>query len=302
MPTADQTVATQWRTPKNLLELPDEVIFGVVNFAQTTDEAVNLGPETTEQDIRRIKRQLFRPFQCCRHLWNIANAAFEQESLVYWLHLEHVKIEAPHPLAVAQPNTMQQVGIGVPGNITIMSVDGLEPIVLGAKAGKVRHLEMIVPLDLRSCEMQFSAPEQVVRKVQRIYSSLTESFSALESLRVRITSYGMGERDVSLWHLASNSPVSASARPDLVANRFVERIRHHVQAVACLSSPSLTEREVWLHQKRERDWRCWRNGPLDRPPHTMRCSAADSEDGYQTLVWDLMDLSSCRLSFGRSIE
>ncbi|KAK0264844.1 hypothetical protein LTS09_001252 [Friedmanniomyces endolithicus] len=78
---------------KNTLEgLPDELLVKIVGHALETQEAVNLSPETTRQDVDRIKRQLLRPFARSPKLLAMAESQFREEDLVYRLPLDLVTI------------------------------------------------------------------------------------------------------------------------------------------------------------------------------------------------------------------
>ncbi|KAK3112686.1 hypothetical protein LTR53_010767 [Teratosphaeriaceae sp. CCFEE 6253] len=257
----------------NTLEgLPDELRIQIVKYALATDEAVNLGPETTQQDTERIKRELLRPFTRSPELRAIAEEQMRKQdvggdSLVHRLHLESVHCK-------------RLVTMG--GHTTFLDpyfeVDG-GTAWIGTSVGHVKHLDIIAPLE--PDDIDLSEVAEWARPMQHLFATLPRAFQRLKSLVVRVTAYRMGCRDTAFVDAALGQEVTLNEGVEMTAV-FQPRIRELVKAVDRIHAPQLRTKEIVFHQKSERCWRTWRNGPLNTPSIILQRSAHGSEDDSYT--------------------
>ncbi|KAK1825429.1 hypothetical protein LTR12_000230 [Friedmanniomyces endolithicus] len=271
---------------KNTLKgLPDELLIKIVGHTLETREAVNLSPETTRQDVDRIKCQLLRPFTRSPKLLAMAKSQFREEDLVYRLPLDLVKITPMRHSAVAGVWTLDY------RYLIFKSDDGdcNTTAWIGTGAERVQHLEVIWPET--PCPAVASSMLGIRWKAHLMFTGLRRAFPHLRSLVLRFTTYRVGDQ--------SSTPFVSHNGPDIVALAFQRQLSHVLAAVLDFKAPHLKDKEIVFQQKSEREWREWRNGPLGEPFMNIQRSHFDLREpqGLLLAAWQMMDLPSCRLRF-----
>ena len=271
---------------RNTLEgLPDELLIKIVGYTLETREAVNLSPETTRQDVDRIKCQLLRPFARSPKLLAMAESQFREEDLVYRLPLDLVKITPMRHSAVAGVWALDHRYLIFKSN----DGDCNTKTWIGTGAERVQHLEVIWPAT--PCPVVAPSMLGNTWKAQLMFTGTRRAFPHLRSLVVRFTTYRVGDR--------YSTPFVSYNGPDIVALAFQRQLSHMLTAVLEFSAPHLKDKEIVFQQKPEREWREWRNGPLGEPFMNIQRSHFDLREpqGLLLAAWQMMDLPSCRLRF-----
>ncbi|KAK0935392.1 hypothetical protein LTR29_013025 [Friedmanniomyces endolithicus] len=234
---------------KNTLEgLPDELLVKIVGHTLETKEAVNFSPETTRQDIDRIKRQLLRPFARSPKLLAMAESQFREDDLVYRLPLDLVTISPMQHFAV--------VGVRAPDLPDLFfkcdSGDCNTTMWIGTGAKRVQNLEVIWPAT--PCPVVAPPLLGAMWKAKLMLTGIQTAFPHLRSLVVRFTTYRIGDRYAT--------PFVSHNGSDIVALAFQRQLSALLAAVVDFDAPHLKTKEIVFQQKPERSWREWRNGPL----------------------------------------
>ncbi|KAK0276749.1 hypothetical protein LTR35_002890 [Friedmanniomyces endolithicus] len=271
---------------KNTLEgLPDELLIKIVGHTLETREAVNLSPETTRQDVEWIKCQLLRPFARSPKLLAMVESQFREEDLAYRLPLDLVTISPTRNFAVLGAQAPKRPDLFFSRN----NDDCNTTAWIGTGAERVQHLEVIWPATPRPAVA--SSMLGNTWKAHLMFTGIRRAFPHLRSLVVRFTTYRVGDR--------YSTPFVSHNGPDIVALAFQRQLSHVLAAVLEFRAPHLKDKEIVFHQKPERAWREWRNGPLEEPFTDIQRSHFDlrGPQGLLLAAWQMMDLPSCRLRF-----
>ena len=238
----------------NLLGLPDELLLEFVRYAVTTDEAVNLGPETMRQDVLRIHHQLMGPLQCCAQLYRIAMSEFRKENLTYRLHMEHVSIQqtvkAPAQGSVSLDSESEEhlAGVGMAADVDLFFRARHGLMWIGTGAQWIKHLELIMPVEPRSV-LTVGSPQSREARFQHMFAHVRRAFPLLESLLVRVTIYRVGEQDGVIYDPLTLRFAFVSDTQSVVALRFYEHICHVLSAITALRFSRLKAKHLVLFQE-----------------------------------------------------
>ena len=289
-----------------LSDLPDELCIEVVNAALATNKVVNLGPETMQQDIERIKRELLHPLAQSPDLLAIAEDQYQKQAvtanLVYRLHLESVSILRSERDEQGHVTPHYDTGPSKPSDSRDLFFDNDGELAwVGIDAQHIKNLEVIIPAEAHSI-MAAKTWKEAATYVQSRFAALPRAFPALERLTVRLTTYGIGSHPVAIYDVDTGQVCDDDLiEPKLRSELFSLRVQDVLAAVDNdLIFGHLRARDIILHQRPQRDWRTWRNGPLEEPLTDLArasfgfvCSVID----WWRAAWQMMDLPSCRVVF-----
>lgn len=288
-----------------LMGLPNELLIKVISFAVTSDEAIYISYETFDQDLTQLKRRLFAPFAGTPTLLAIAQAELSPAECLHRTQLRRLYVPewqraADHSLHAStdsdgsgpeDPGSENHYGRALwfgPDR----SSESIEK-----SANCVRHLELIVPLEVigNTTTPTGNTAQSATNTMTYLFRQLGKAFPELRSLLVRVTTYSIGQR-IAMYQRpnAAGEMRYAHQRPDLVALEFRLRIAKIIEAIDSMRSPELKSKSMIFCQRRGREWREWRDGPLNEPTFevTRLQSDRDNVDGF---VWRMMDFPSCRV-------
>jgi hypothetical protein len=243
------------KVPQNtLMGLPNELITKLIEYAVTSDEPINLGPGTLDQDFRRVREKILAPFKEIPFLFSIAENQLTPEDLLYRTTTEGLRF---------MPLTDLPAGANMEKDLYFETEEEVEWIGVGTPW--LKYLELAVPMEVISGDAN---PAVAVAKVGGVWSlllhCLSKAFPDLRTLTIRVTTYDVGAR-VAEFRESSQQKHLAIERPDLIALQFNYRLAKLVEAVAQHSTPKLKIKTVIWTRADARDWRTWRYGPVFEP-------------------------------------
>ncbi|KAK4544218.1 hypothetical protein LTR36_004428 [Oleoguttula mirabilis] len=295
-----------------LMGLPDELLTKIVGYAVTSDEAINLYPETFEQNLTQMRQKLSAPFATTPRLLAMAAAEFSASNLVYrtsmrTLHVDKWRKAAsydPDSAAAAEEdlgNDLEALGVKSDHGRRLWFGSQHSPAYIEQSAKEVRHLELLMVLEVAGGKLDQNGNALVrwnTNSMAYLFAQLGKAFPELRSLLVRITTYRTGGQ-ITTFFSSSHSGARiwyAGRRPDLRAQEFRHRIARIIRGVDGLRLLKLKAKAVVLFQQEARDWRKWRDGPLSDPAFNLGQMTDGDRSNVDGFVWRMMDLPSCRVT------
>ncbi|KAK5119795.1 hypothetical protein LTR85_007121 [Meristemomyces frigidus] len=310
-----RTGATEVLPHNTLMGLPDELLAKVVGYALTSDEAINLYPETTEQDLSQMRKKLLAPFIGTPRLLAIAESEYSEAELIYRTSIRTLYVDEGRKAEAYNPDTaidgdedeasdLEALGVNSDYGRELWFGPQHTPATLTKKAKQVRHLELLMPLEVTGGQLDEvgNAVRCNTNSTAYHFSQLGKAFPELRSVVVRITTYRIGAqmRTYSAWApeawAAEDGTWFADERPELQAQEFRYRITSIIESLDRLNPVRIKVKAVVLFQRQTRDWHQWRDGPLNDPDVDFgRMTELDRRDmdGY---VRRMMDLPSCQVT------
>ena len=262
-----------------LMGLPDEIIIKVIGYAITSDDAINYYYDTLEQDLMQMRAKLLAPLGLTPKLLAIAVEEYCLSEFIYRTTLPTDLIDdiAKGPPQVEQARMLYYKGRAITEEVTKC-------------AEHLRHLELLVPL-----EPWGAFPMGAIRRRTLAFGMLERAFPELRTLVGRLTTYRLASRPHLGQRAAQNLALLSMENSH---EDFGKKMQFHiaiiVRAFRDMCHAKLKVKVVVLFQKKERDWRQWRDGPLDQP--FFEINGSHDDDGIDGLVWRMMDMPSCRVT------